>query len=105
MIFSRLHGTLTTVSGVASVNTPKYSMGYIRQITLVPTTNTNIYDFTMTDEYGYTILPTEDIGTTAIEGGTSIHKVDIPLIGIYTMTITAATIDENIKYELIIQED
>lgn len=105
MIFSRLHGTATISSGSWSVNSPKYSMGYIRQITLAPTTSTNIYDFSIVDEYGYTILPTEDISTTAIEGGTSIHKIDIPLIGVYTLQITNATIDEAIKYEIMIQED
>ena len=105
MIFSRLNGTAVITSGSWSANTPKYSMGYIRQITLAPTTSTNIYDFSITDEYGYVILPTEDISTTAIEGGTSIHKIDIPLIGVYTMKITNATIDEALKYELMIQED
>lgn len=105
MLFSRLNGTATVVSGSWSANSPKYSMGYIRQITLVPTTQTNIYDFSLTDEFGYVVLPVEELSTTAIEGTTSIHKVDIPLLGVYTLKITNATIDENINYEIIIQED
>ena len=106
MIFSRLNGTATLIGGTWTSLTPKYSMGYIRQITLVPTTSTNIYDFSLTDEYGFQILPTEDIDTSAIEGSTSIHKVDIPLIGRYTMKISGATVTtDTFQYELMIQED
>ena len=105
MLFGKIKGTMTTSSGAASFNTPKYSMGYLRQIVIVPTTPTNIWDLTITDEYGFTILPNEDLSTTAIEGTFCVHKVDLPLVGIYTVKILNATVDEAFTYEFMTQED
>ena len=104
MLFSRLHGTATTSSGSWSINTPKYSIGFLLQVIIEPTTSTNIYDFSITDEYGFTVLPTHEFDTVAIEGVLNLNKLEIPLLGIYTLSITSATVDEVIKYELIVQE-
>ena len=105
MLFSRRQGTMTTVGGAATADSAKFSMGYLRQIIIVPTTSTNTYNFSIVDEYGFTVLPTQDITTTAVEGTLCIHKVDIPLLGVYTFTIDSATVDEAFSYEYLVQED
>jgi hypothetical protein len=105
MLFSKIQGSATTSSGSVSFNTPKFSMGYLRQLIFIPATSTNVWDLTIVDEYGFVVLPTEDIKTTAIEGTLCVHKVDLPLVGIYTITISNSTVDEKFTYEIMTQED
>jgi hypothetical protein len=105
MLFHKIKGVATVSSGSWSGNTPKFSMGVLRQIVLKATTSTNIFDFSLVDENGNTVFPTDKDSATAIEGSLNLNKVDIPLVGIYTMKISNATIDEDISYLLVVQED
>ena len=105
MLFSKFKGTLTTVGGIASFNTPKFSMGYLRQLVLQPTSSDNIYDLSIIDDTGLLVLPTQDIQTTSLKGTQNFHKLDLPLVGIYTIQISNATADEAIPYVMLAQED
>ena len=106
MLFHPISGTATLVGGSWSTNLIKFSMGYVRQIILQPTTVTNIYDFSITDDEGFTVFPYEGGLSTAIEGNFCMHKVDIPLRGVYTINISNATVQtDTIKYKILVQED
>ena len=98
-------GTITVSSGTGSFNTPKFSMGYLRQLIVSPTTSTNIYDIQIIDPTGLLVLPTEDLSTYSLVGTFNMHKLDIPFVGIYTVKILNAVIDEVFNYKMVVQED
>lgn len=105
MLFSNFPKTLTTSSGTVSFNTPKFSMGYLRQIIINPATSTTVYDLVIIDQDGYTVLPTQDQQTINLTGSTNFHKLDIPMVGVYTVKIQNSTADEAFSLKMLVQED
>jgi hypothetical protein len=90
--------------GIWSVNTFPFSGDTLKQIVLTATTSTTIFDFKIEDSYGVEIFPDENVDSTAIEGSFNVTDLAYPLVGIYTLRITASTRDEDIKYLLMVEE-
>lgn len=104
MLFGRVPISLTTSSGAASMNTPKYSMGYVRQVIVSSATSTTTFDIQLIDPQGFDVFASNDINFVGITGSVTMHKVDVPLVGIYTFKILNASADEAIRGEMIVQE-
>ena len=106
MLFHRVQGNAVLSGGNWSANTVRITKGLLLQVVFIPSVSTNIYDFSIVDEDGYTVLPTENESTTAIEGNYSQNNLNIPMRGIYTIKINNATsVSDTIKYLLMIQEE
>jgi hypothetical protein len=90
---------ITVTSGSGSDNTLKFSGGELVQIYAEAVTSTNIFDLALIDEDGDEIY-----GEDAIEGSFEEHGIYVPFRGIYTITITSATVDENIRVKLLVEE-
>lgn len=99
MLIHKFIKDITVSSGSGSENTLKFSGGLLDQAFCEATTTTNIYDFSLIDEDGDVIYSKE-----AIEGGFEEHALTIPLKGIITVSLTTATIDENIRVKLLVEE-
>lgn len=98
MLIDKCRVSIIPSSGAGSVNTPKFSGACLVQLYTEATTSTNIYDLSLIDENNDTIW--EEL---AIEGEHEEHAIYIPLRGIYTITISNATIDEAIVVKLMIE--
>jgi len=89
----------TASSGIWSVNTPKFDSGILKQILLESATGTTTFNFTMTDEEDLTAFTTD----TAITGKLR-EETNIPLKGVYTLSVAGASVDEIFTGRLMIQE-
>lgn len=89
--------SITVSSGAGTANTMKHSGTELVQIYTKSTTSTNIYDLSLVDEDSETIW--EEL---AIQGELEEHGVYVPLRGIYTITISNATIDEAIVVKIML---
>jgi len=105
MLFGRYKINLTTSSGTASFNTPKFSMGYLRQFIVKSATGSTTFDLQLIDPLGFDVFSSNDINTVGIMGLITMHKVDVPIIGIYTFKILNASRDEAFTGFLMVQED
>jgi hypothetical protein len=99
MLIHKYLKEITVTSGSGSDNTLKFSGAELVQMIVIATTSTNIYDLSLVDEDNDEIW-----GEDAIEGSFEEHGLYIPFRGIYTITIANATIDENIRVKLLVEE-
>jgi len=89
---------LTTSSGTASGNTNRLLVGLLRQILASPATSTTVYDIKIVSPEGLTIF--EALSCTGDYG----VEVVLPIRGIYTVTISNATVDELFTIGLNVDE-
>ena len=99
MLIHKYLKDITVTSGSGSDNTLKFSGAELIQLFTEATTSTNIYDLSITDEDDDVVF--EEL---AIEGDHEEHGIYIPFRGIYTIDISNATIDENIRVKMLIEE-
>lgn len=99
LIHKYLKDIPVTIASGGSDNTLKFSGAELVQLFTQATTSTNIYDLKITDEDNDDVY--EEL---AIEGEHEEHGIYIPFRGIYTVTISNATVSENITVKLIIEE-
>ncbi len=78
---------ITTASGIGATNTV-YLRGLCHHIIVKPATETTEYDVSIVNPAGATIFERID------ETGTLSEITSIPLLGIYTITISNSTTDE-----------
>ena len=90
-----LQGTLD--SGAFSANT-SHIRGLIKQVIVVPTSESTTYDVNIINPLGAIIYERTS------ESGTISELTDIPTNGIYTVSITNATVDEIITIQIVTQE-
>ena len=88
--------TKTAVTGGFSVNTIRLE-GICKQIVVEPDTSTTSYILTITDDHGLVVFETET------ETGNFPELTELPMYGIYTVTISSATADEEFKIQLILK--
>jgi len=96
-----IHGgqlDITTASGTASANT-KYLRGLCHHIVVKPTSETTTYDIKIVSPAGVTIYE------RLSEVGTLSDLETIPVLGIYTITISNSTADEAFIIQTICQEN
>ena len=93
----RATGTLTAVTGDASVNI-YCSTGRIKQIFMKPATGTTTFDVTLTDDNSNVIYTTTD------EQGEMNDLTDLPAYMNYTLALANASADEAFKYVVMIDE-
>lgn len=89
--------TKTASSGAFSGNTASIR-GLIRHIIVKPTTETTTYDISMLNPFGAKIYE------RLSEVGTLSELTEIPVNGIYTVSIANSTADESITIQVITQE-
>jgi len=99
MLIHKHRKAITVTAGSGSDNTLKFSGAELVQLFTEATTSTNIYDLKLTDEDGDVIY--EEL---AIEGEHEEHGIYIPFRGIYIISISNATIDEDIIVKLLVEE-
>ena len=99
MLIHKYYKDITVTAGSGSDNTLKFSGAELVQLIVEATTPTNIFDLALTDEDGDTVY--EEL---AIEGEHEEHGIYIPFRGIYTVSITNATVNENISVKMLIEE-
>lgn len=92
----KLSGTAS--AGTFAVNTISNLCGLLRTIIIKPTTATTQYDITITNSDSMDIYSSKSIV------GNSSDEVQIPLRGIFTITITNSTADEAFTIHLALQE-
>jgi len=89
--------TGTAASGSFTVNT-QFLSGILGQVIVEPTTSTTQYDISITDKESIKIYErTSEIGTIA-------EEVLLPVYGIYTISISNATVDEAFTVKLSIND-
>ena len=88
----------TASSGVWSFNTPKFSGADLRQIIIVPTSESTTYNLTITDEYDNVVLDRPSLT------GTLNELLYLPLRGVYTVAVDTASADENFTGRLLVEE-
>ena len=99
MLVHKHKARIQVTAGSGSENTLKFSGAQLVQVFMESATSTNIFDFALIDE------DNDEIYTaTAVEGYAEEHSVYIPLRGVYTISITDATIDEIIEIKLMVEE-
>jgi len=86
-----------TSSGSWSGNTVA-QRGLLQQVVIKPTTDTTMYDFSLTDVNNDIVYNRTDVS------GTLNEEVNIPLRGVYTMSISNATKDEAFDIILVVRE-
>lgn len=92
----RLSGTAS--GGTFSVNTHHLVGGVLRNILIKAATASTIFDVAIVDEDSYTIYErTSETGVTS-------EITKIPVRGIYTVTISNATVDETFTIKLMTEE-
>jgi len=94
MLISSGQINITTLSGSASANTASIR-GLLRNVVVKPTTESTIYDIKIINQAGATIYERTS------ETGTLSEINEIPIIGMYTVTISNATRDEDFLIQLI----
>jgi hypothetical protein len=99
MLIHKHRANISVSSATGSGNTLKFSGAQLIQLFLKSTTPTNIFDFSMVDEDNDVVYEIE-----AIEGEHEEHSVYLPLRGVYTLRITAATIDEVVVAKIMVEE-
>lgn len=87
----------TTASGSASENT-KHIRGLFRHLVIKPTTETTRYNLSIVNPAG------AEIYYRTSETGTLSEILDIPVLGVYTISISSATKDEAFIIQTIIEE-
>jgi hypothetical protein len=105
MTYHQIRGIAAVSGGVWSMNTALFTGDSLKQVVLIATTSTTIFDFTIEDSYGIEIFPDENVDSTAIEGSLNVTDLAYPLVGIYTLKITNSTRDEDIQYLLMVEEE
>ena len=88
---------ITTASGTASENS-KYLRGLCHHIIVKPATETTTYDIKIVNPAGATIYE------RLSEVGTLSDLETIPVLGIYTITISNSTADEAFIIQMLCQE-
>jgi len=97
MVFREEQIDITTVSGAGSVNTAGLR-GILRQVRVIPTTNTTEWTMVINDRKSRDILPlTSEVGTYNAQ-----HQ--LPVNGKYTVALSGTTNDEAFIILLNIQE-
>ena len=99
MLINKHRLTITASSGGGSENTLKFSGADLVQVYAKAKTSTNIFDLSLVDEDNDTVLEYD-----AVEGEMEEHSIYMPMRGVYTVTISDATIDEAIVVKLMIEE-
>ena len=97
MLISSGQFTVTTAAGSATANTVD-TRGLCHHIVVKPETETTVYDIEIVNPAGATIYERTS------ETGTLSELTSTPLRGIYTVSISNATADEDFIIQLIIQE-
>lgn len=99
MLIHKYLKDITVTSGSGSDNTLKFSGAELVQLIVEAITSTNIFDLAITDEDDDVVY--EEL---AIEGEHEEHGIYIPFRGIYTVSITNATVSEDISVKMLIEE-
>jgi len=99
MLIHKESKLITVTAGSGSENTHKFSGLLVEQIIVKAITPTNIFDLSITDEYDNEVYSQD-----AIEGGFEEHSLNLPIRGIHTISISSATVDENITVILCGEE-
>jgi hypothetical protein len=89
--------TPTITSGSGAGNTA-HIRGLVKHIVVKPTTETTTYDISIVNPLGAKIY--ERLSET----GTMSELTDIPVNGIYTISIENSTVDEVISIQIMIRE-
>lgn len=84
-----------SVAGTLSENTVDIK-GIIKQIVVSPATDTTSYEISIADADGLTVFETDT------ETGNYCELTDLPISGVYTITISSATRDEAFSIRLIV---
>jgi len=100
MLIYKFYKPITVTAGSGSDNTHKLYGAELVQLLVEAATSTNIYDLALIDEDGDTVYE-----QLAIEGEYEEHAIYVPMRGVYTVSITNATVDEAITVKLMIEED
>lgn len=98
MIIHREIITGTASSGSLSGNTNVTLKGILRTVIAKPATSSTTYDIKLTDNQSV------DVYERLSETGTLSSEVALAITGIYTVTISNATVDEAFTIELMVQE-
>jgi len=88
---------ITTASGTGSANTI-HIRGLCRHVIVKPATESTIYDISIVNPAGATIY------SRSSEVGTLSELTSIPVLGIYTVTISNSTVDESFVVQLVCEE-
>lgn len=88
----------TTVTGSFSVNTSTVLNGIIKQIFCKPTSAGTVYNIAITNAAGLTMYKRTS------ETGELSETMDMPIRGLCTVSVSAATADEAFKVQLYVLE-
>jgi hypothetical protein len=98
MVINRTSQKVTASSGTGQVNTGLPVMGLARQVIVSPATETTLYDFSIIDSNGITVLYFDSFK------GTAAQEVTVPLLGILTLKVENSTVDELFNFHIITEE-
>lgn len=90
--------TFTPAAGSYSVKTLKFTGALLRHIYIKATTATTVFDFSLTDEEGRVF-----ISETGIRGIFN-RECELPLIGVYTIAITNASVNELFGIRFVVED-
>jgi len=99
MNIHRERKSITVSSGYGTENTLPFCGAELRQLIVEPPTSTNIYDLYILDSYNTKIYE-----HLACEGYYEEHPIQIPLRGVYTVSLSNATVDEVIPVTFATKE-
>jgi hypothetical protein len=90
--------TFTPSSGAYSVKTLKFTGALLRHVYITSTTANTKFDFSLTDEEGREFINMDG------NVGCLNREYQIPLIGVYTITISNASVDEPFKMRFAVED-
>lgn len=99
MLIYNINISETASSGAFSVNTVRFSSAILKQIIIEATTSTATFRFKITDDKELTVFDTDTYPTGKLR-----ESVNIPLKGIYTLSVESASINEPYSGRLLVEE-
>ena len=98
MVISKTSQSGTVTSGALTVNTGMPIMGLCREFIVEPVTGTATYTIELINDNSETVYKRES------ETGSLVELLSLPLLGVYTFKISAATEDGTYSFRLMIEE-
>lgn len=88
----------STASGTLAVNTNSVMQGIIKSVIVSPATGSTTYNVAITNPDGLTVY------SKTSNTGDIFEQTELPVRGMYTVTISSASADEAFSIALVLQE-
>ena len=98
MLFYKYNYTIEIASGIWSGNTEYLHGGFLKHVYLKSSSSSTVFDFAITDSDDNIIFNRKNII------GLLNESLELPMVGIHTLTISNSSVDEEFNIKLMIRE-